>query len=156
MTATLEVSPIPSHRISRGKIAIFGMGKVAAMIGFPTASGTLKNPIQIPTATPRRHATENPQRMRLRLAKRCLKIIPVQSMAHPSETISVGAGRKRGGTHCLRLTISQIRRITKKEDALIQGCSFICRKAVLSWTTNLSSRKPLGELSPFLFEELLP
>jgi hypothetical protein len=128
MTATLDGSPMPSQRMRRGRMAILGMGNVAAMRGLPTASGMLKKPIRMPTTRPTMHAILKPRRIRLRLARTCLNIKPVFSMLHPSSKIALGAGRKRGGIHSLRLTNSQTMRIMINDVRLSHGCSLTWRK----------------------------
>ena len=119
---------MPNQRMSKGSMAILGMGKVAAIIGFPRASGMLKKPIRIPTIMPREQARRNPQRIRERLARICLKIKPVLTISHPSARMALGAGRNKGVTHCRRLTNSQQRKMARKENRLSQGCSFFCKK----------------------------
>jgi hypothetical protein len=85
------------------------------------ASGMLKNPMRIPLTTPAMQAIENPRRILLRLAKTWLKITPVFNIPHPSKRISLGAGRKRGGIHIIRLTVSQRHKMTMKEMRLSHG-----------------------------------
>ena len=59
IVATFEPSPMPSHRMSSGSSAIFGIGKIAATNGRPAARATVKRPIvrpkQMPNTVPMNH-----------------------------------------------------------------------------------------------------
>src|SRR5215213_1208035 len=52
IVATLEDSPMPSHRIRIGMIAIFGIGKRALTPGMPIERAIVERPIATPSATP--------------------------------------------------------------------------------------------------------
>ena len=52
IVATFEPSPIPSHKISSGNTAIFGIGNSAEMKVMPTPRARLDNPMAKPTMTP--------------------------------------------------------------------------------------------------------
>src|SRR5207247_2522942 len=67
-------SPRPSHRISKGSSAIFGIGNVAAISGVPIASATAKNPTATPMAIPRTLPMTKPHARRWRLAPRCTSL----------------------------------------------------------------------------------
>src|SRR5436309_463678 len=55
MTAIFDGSPRPSHRISKGSSAIFGIGNVAAISG---AAGSTASARVMPTHLTRRHGKE--------------------------------------------------------------------------------------------------
>ena len=74
---------MPSQRISSGSSAIFGTGKVAAMIGLPIASSTPKTPTARPTATPASAPRPKPSAIRSRLVTTCVVSSPERSISRP-------------------------------------------------------------------------
>src|SRR5437660_6673492 len=107
MTAIFDGSPRPSHRISKGSRAIFGIGNVAAISGVPIASATAKNPTATPMAIPRTLPMTKPHARRWRLAPRCTSSSPLSSMSQPSRSTPTGDGRKSTGTAPARASASQ-------------------------------------------------
>src|SRR5256886_1694247 len=114
ITATFDASPIPSQRIRSGSSAIFGIEKVAAISGLPTASATLQKPVTSPTETPPRAPSPKPRAMRRRLVATWVASSPDRAISTPASITPSGDGRKSAGIRPVRVRSSQsTRRATR-------------------------------------------
>src|SRR2546427_736430 len=65
MVAIFEASPMPSHRMSSGRSAIFGIGNSAETIGKPAARASENRPTASPTEMPIAVPTTKPAPIRI-------------------------------------------------------------------------------------------
>ena len=139
---------MPSQRIRSGSSAIFGMGKVAAMSGWPTASAREKKPVKTPTATPAAAPAAKPSTSRRRLAPTCTKSWPEAAISPSSRSTPTGDGRKSAGIQPTRVSASQRTRSPASAATRSSRCSGRRRKAARSRTVTRD-----GPLTPAPLDE---
>ncbi len=98
MVAIFGSSPIPSHRMSNGSNAIFGIGNSAEMKVMPTPRARLESPIEKPTMTPATVPRIHPVPIRMIETDRWCQSAPLIASLVIATAIADGAGRNNGLT----------------------------------------------------------
>src|SRR5215468_4417954 len=98
MVAIFGSSPIPSHRISNGSNAIFGIGNSAEMKVMPTLRASVDNPMAKPTTTPAAVPMIQPEPIRMIDQETCCHNAPELASFQIATAMADGDGRNSGLT----------------------------------------------------------
>src|SRR6476619_6270398 len=96
IVAIFEGSPMPSHRMSSGKSAIFGIGNRADTIEMPIERASPHSPMARPTARPAVVPSAQPMPIRMAEAAICWTSSPLAASAMSACTMANGLGRNSG------------------------------------------------------------
>lgn len=102
MVAIFDVSPMPSHRIIRGRSAIFGIGKSAETTEKPAARAKVKRPMPRPSARPATAPSDQPAAMRSAEMPICWRRSPCAISRQSAAAMASGLGKNSGLT-CRKL-----------------------------------------------------
>src|SRR5215510_7500688 len=110
MMKILEDSPMPNHRMARGRSASTGIGRNSSIMGSIELKTTAFMPAKMPSGIARSAARKNPASTRQRLAPTLSSRLPLSSSCNPVLATAEGGGRKSGETIPLWEISSQPRR----------------------------------------------
>src|SRR5207253_10041769 len=96
ISATLDASPIPSHRMKSGISPSLGSGLVNEMMKFQKSSHFADQPMRTPSGTPMMNASAKPERQRNMLMPISVSSTPFMKFAHVVSSTADRRGRNSG------------------------------------------------------------